>query len=115
MQLEWQKIAPVIISILLIICIAITRAYSKTFAAIVSTMPINIALSLWIVASAEDGKQAPMTEFAAAMLRGIIPTAIFVFVTWLTVRAGWSLVPVLFASYVAWALSLGMIFWFVKQ
>ena len=115
MQLEWQKIAPVIISILLIVCIAIARAYSKTFAAIVSTMPINIALSLWIVASAEDDKQAPMTEFAAAMLRGIIPTVFFVFVTWLTIRAGWSLVPVLVASYIAWAVALGLIFWVVKQ
>jgi hypothetical protein len=115
MQLEWQKIAPVIVSILLIICIAMTRAYSKTFAAIVSTMPINIALSLWIVASAEEGKQAPLAEFAAAMMRGIIPTTIFVFVTWLTVRAGWNLAQVFLASYAAWAVSLGLIFWLVKQ
>jgi hypothetical protein len=115
MQLEWQKIAPVIISILLIVCIAIARTYSKTFAAIISTMPINIALSLWIVASAEDGKQAPLTEFTAAMLRGIIPTVVFVFAAWLTVRAGWQLVPVLLASYIAWAASLGMIFLVVKQ
>ena len=109
--MEWQKIAPVIASILLIICIAVARAYSKTFAAIVSTMPINIALSLWIVASAEEGKTASMIEFSAAMLRGIIPTVVFVFVTWIAFRAGWTLVPVLLVSYAAWAAALGLIFW----
>jgi hypothetical protein len=112
--MEWQKLAPVVISILLIIGIAIARAYSRTFAAIVSTMPINIALALWIVASAEDSKPAAMTEFASSMLRGIASTAVFVLVTWLAARAGWSLVPMLLVSYLAWAVSLGLIFWLAR-
>ena len=53
--MDWQKIIPVIVSIFIIIFIAVVRAYSKTFAAIVSTMPINIALSMWIIYSAEEG------------------------------------------------------------
>jgi hypothetical protein len=109
--MEWQKIAPVIISIVLIIAIAIARAYSRTFAAIVSTMPINIALALWIVASAEDRQPAALADFTGAMLRGIASTGVFVVVAWLTARAGWGLVPLLLISYLAWAASLGLIFW----
>lgn len=109
--MEWQKIAPVAISILLIIGVAVARAYSRTFAAIVSTMPINIALALWIVASAEDSKPAVMTDFTSSMLRGIASTGVFVVVAWLAARAGWSLIPLLLIGYLAWGVSLGLIFW----
>ena len=109
--MEWQKLAPVAVSILLIICIAVARAYSRTFAAIVSTMPINIALALWIVSSGDDGRPAAMTEFSASMLRGIASTVVFVLVAWLAARAGWGLLPLLLISYLAWAVALGLIFW----
>ena len=112
--MDWQKITPVIVSIFLIIFIAVVRAYSKTFAAIVSTMPINIALSMWIIYSAEDGKPESFTSFMQSMLQGIIPTAIFVFVAWLAARAGWELWQVLLMSYIAWAIALGLIFWLIK-
>ncbi len=112
--MEWQKLAPVVISILLIICIAIARAYSRTFAAIVSTMPINITLALWIVSSAEENKPAVMQEFTSSMLRGIVSTVVFLLVAWLSARAGWSLLPMLLVSYLAWAVSLGLIFWLAR-
>ena len=112
--MDWQKIIPVIVSIFIIIFIAVVRAYSKTFAAIVSTMPINIALSMWIIYSAEEGKQDSFVAFMQSMLQGIIPTVIFVFVAWLTARAGWELWQVLLISYAVWAVALGLIFWLVK-
>lgn len=112
--MDWQKILPVIFSIVIIITIAIVRAYSKTFAAIVSTMPINIALSMWIIYSAEDSKPESFASFMQSMLQGIIPTVIFVFVAWLAARAGWELWQVLLMSYTVWAISLGLIFWLVK-
>ena len=112
--MDWQKILPVVFSIVIIITIAIVRAYSKTFAAIVSTMPINIALSMWIIYGAEDGKPESFASFMQSMLQGIIPTVIFVFVAWLAARAGWELWQVLLMSYSVWAVSLGLIFWLVK-
>ena len=109
--MEWQKIAPVAISILLIIAIAVARAYSRTFAAIVSTMPINITLALWIVASAEDQRPEVLPTFTGSLLRGIASTGVFVVVAWLAARAGWGLVPLLLIGYLAWGVSLGLIFW----
>jgi len=108
--MDWQKITPVIVSIFIIVAIASLRAYSKTLAAITATMPVNVALTLWIVYSAEDGKQAPFTEFTWSMVLGIIPTTIFVIVAWLAARMGWNIVQILLAAYGIWALSLVVIF-----
>jgi len=108
--MEWQKVIPVVVSIFIIIAIASLRAYSKTLAAITATMPVNVALTLWIVYSAEDGKQAPFTDFTWSMVLGIIPTTIFVFVAWITARMGWNIVQILLACYGVWAVMLVVIF-----
>jgi hypothetical protein len=55
MQIDVQRILPVLVSILIIISVAVLRQYSKTFAAIAATMPINIPLGLWIVYAGEQG------------------------------------------------------------
>jgi hypothetical protein len=68
--MELEKIAPVVISVLVIILIAIISEYSKTFAAITATMPLSVPLSLWIVYAAEHGDQGKMTEFIAKKVKG---------------------------------------------
>ncbi|MBI5053410.1 MAG: hypothetical protein HZB52_09105 [Chloroflexi bacterium] len=111
--MEWQKVVPVVVSIFIIIAIAALRAYSKTLAAITATMPVNVALTLWIVYSAEDGKQAPFTDFTWSMVLGIIPTTVFVIVAWLTARMGWNIVQILLAAYGVWGVGcdVGFDFW----
>lgn len=113
-MLEWQKVTPVLVSIALIITIAIARAYSKTLAAVVATMPVNITLALWIIWSAEGGRPAAAEGFAWSMLRGILATVVFVLVAWLAARAGWPLVPLLLVSYTAWLVVLGALFWLMR-
>ncbi len=112
--MDWQKIGPVLISILLIVVIAVARAYSRTLAAIVATMPVNITLALWIVASAEGGRAEAMSDFAGSMARGIVATLVFVLVAWLAARAGWPFVAVLLVSYAVWAAVLGALFWLTR-
>ena len=110
-MLEWQKVTPVLVSIVLILTIAVARAYSRTLAAIVATMPVNIALALWIVSSAEQGSTPAMIEFTGSMVRGISATLVFVVTAWLAARAGWPFVPVLLVSYGVWIVVLGALFW----
>ena len=105
MTIDWQRIAPVIVSILVIIAVAVLRNYSKTFAAIAATMPINVPLALWIIFSGDDDPTVRAT-FTEGMLIGIFPTAVFLAVAWVVVRAGWSLVPILAVGYLAWGVSL---------
>jgi hypothetical protein len=115
MEIAWQKILPVIVSIIIIITIAFLREYSKTLAAIASTMPINIPLGMWIVATGSDGgNKAVMQQFTQALFINIWPTILFLAVVWLAARAGWALVPMIAAGYVAWGIGLGLLLFFVK-
>lgn len=104
--MEITRVLPVVVSIIIIIAVAILREYSKTFAAIAATMPINVPLALWIAFSAGDVDQSARVQFAEGLLLGIMPTVLFLIVAWLTVRAGWSLVPTIAAGYVVWGVSL---------
>jgi len=107
MVIDWGKVAPVIVSIIIIIAVAILRQYSRPFAAIAATMPINIPLALWIVSSGED--TAGMAVFSKTLVFNMIPTVIFIFIAWLAFRAGWTLVPSIVVGYVAWGIGmLGM-------
>jgi phosphoglycerol transferase MdoB-like AlkP superfamily enzyme len=104
MTIDWGKVAPVIVSILIIIAVAVLRQYSRTFAAIAATMPINIPLALWIVNNGED--TAGMADFSKTMVFNMLPTVVFIFVAWLAFRAGWTLVPSLLIGYAAWGVGM---------
>jgi hypothetical protein len=106
MTVDWQRLLPVIVSILIIILVAILRQHSRTLAAITATMPINIPLALWIVYQGEGGDKAALADFSHTAFYGIFPTVIFIAIAYLTARAGWNFVPMLLAGYAGWAVSL---------
>ena len=110
MTIDWARIAPVIVSIAIIILIAIVRQYSKSFAAIAATMPINLPLGMWIVYSGSDNSQAALEEFTQAALVNLLPSVIFMLVAWQASKAGFSLVATILLGYVAWGISLGLVF-----
>jgi hypothetical protein len=105
-----RQVLPVAISILVLISIAILRAYSKTLAAVTATMPINIPLAVWIVYSAEHGDHATMADFTGSLFVGIWATMVFTLALWLAARAGLGLIPMLIVSYLAWAAVLGVLY-----
>jgi hypothetical protein len=106
MPIQLQRILPVIVSIIIIIVVAILRQYSRTFAAIVATMPINVPLALWIVYSGDPADHESFVGFTQNLVIGLPPTFVFVLVAWLAARAGWSLVPIIAAGYAAWGITL---------
>jgi hypothetical protein len=64
MTIHWERIAPVIVSILIIIAIAILRQYSAVFASIAAVMPINVPLGMWIVAAGDDNPKEALSPSA---------------------------------------------------
>ena len=114
MSVAGSQVLPVAISILIIILIAILRSYSNTVAAITATMPLTVPLAFWIIYAAEGGDQLATTRFVESMFIGVLATLISVVAMWLAARAGWSLMPIIAATYSAWALLLG-IFFIVRQ
>src|SRR3954469_15955876 len=106
-NIDWSRVAPVLVSIGVIILIAIVRQYSKTFAAIAATMPLNIPLGMWIVYSGSDDHQAALAEFSQAALMNLVPTLLFLVVAWQVSKAGYSLFTTIGLGYLAWGVSLG--------
>lgn len=110
MDIAWGRILPVIVSIIIIIAIAILREYSKNFAAIAATMPINLPLGLWLVYGGST--KAEMEQFTRSLSLNLIPTFAFVVIAWFAARAGWKLVPMILAGYVGWGVGLGALMLF---
>lgn len=106
MSIEWGKVAPVIVSIIIIIVVAFLRNYSKTLAAILATMPINIPLALWVIDSGGDMTQDSMAVFTSNMFWNMLPTLMFIVVVLLCVKSSWTLLPSIIAGYVGWGVSL---------
>jgi hypothetical protein len=107
MTIDWQRVLPVIASILIIISVAIVRQYSKALAPILATMPINIPLAMWIVYSGDPNDQAGMSQFIRDMSINMMPTLVFLVLAWLASRAGWELAPTIVLGYIGWGISLG--------
>lgn len=103
-----QQITPVVISILAIVFIAVVQAHSKLIAAITATMPLGIPLALWIVFAAEGNSNSDVLKFTESLFFGMLATGVFTLVLWITARAGWGLLPMLGASYLAWLATLGL-------
>jgi hypothetical protein len=110
MAVDWTRVMPVLISIVILIAIALLRNYSRTFAAVAATMPANITLGLFIVYSSAEDRPTELREFSSALLLNIIPTLFFIIFAWYAARQGWSLVPILLGGYVIWAMGVGIIF-----
>jgi hypothetical protein len=100
---------PVAVSIAIILLVAVLRNYSKSLAAIFATMPINLPLSLWVIASASDGDEAELATYAEKLVIGLIPTIVFMIVAWLATRAGLSVFPAIIIGYVGWGVVFGLI------
>lgn len=108
MSETWRNVGPVLVSIGIIVAVAVVRAHSRTAAAVLATMPINVPLALWVVYAGAGGDRAIMAQFTQAMLIAIGPTVGFLLVVWLAARAGWRLAPMLAAGYAIWGASLGL-------
>jgi hypothetical protein len=106
--LKLQNILPVVASIAIIILVAIIEKQSKFAAAITAVMPIGAPLALWIVYAANDEDSQGMLEFSQGMLMGILPTLGFLIASWLAIRAGLKLIPVLIIGYVVWGIGVGL-------
>lgn len=109
MSATLRQVLPVALSIVIIITVAIVRNYSKALAAIFATMPINLPLSLWIIAGTDGESPEAMTAYAEKLVIGLVPTMAFMIMAWLAFRAGLSVLPAILVGYLGWAALFGLI------
>lgn len=104
-----RRYLPVLVSIGLIIGLAVLRNRSRTLAALLATMPINLPLGFWIVSSG-GADRADMSSFARSTLIALVPTFVWVLAVFALLRAGWTLFPAMLGGYVAWLALVGIMF-----
>jgi uncharacterized membrane protein (GlpM family) len=104
-----QDVLPVLVSIVVLVLVAIVEKQSKLLAAVTATMPVNVALALWIVHASSGGERTATVEFTRGMLLSIIPTLGFLVAVWLCSRAGLKLVPTLLVGYSVWGIGHGIL------
>ncbi|MDX2140537.1 MAG: hypothetical protein SF123_20810 [Chloroflexota bacterium] len=106
MAIDWGRVLPVIVSILIILLVAVLRDQSRVLAVILATMPINIPLALWVISSGSTFQQTDFVPITRGLIFGLIPALAFTAILYFAARAGWSLVPMLAAGYAGWAIML---------
>ncbi|OQX61603.1 MAG: hypothetical protein B5M51_07550 [Anaerolinea sp. 4484_236] len=105
-----SEAAPVLISILIIIAVAVLQKQSKLIAAIISTTPIRVALAMWVVYASVNGNQKEMAQFNQSVMLSLIPTFLFAAAAWLAAKAGMKLGGILLSGYGTWAIGAGILY-----
>jgi uncharacterized membrane protein (GlpM family) len=108
-MINLQKTLPVLASIVIILVLAVLRDRSRTLAAILSTMPINMVLALWIVSSGSD-RPTSMLPFVRSLLVGMAPTLLWLVAIFFALRSGWSLAGAIVAGYAVWGALIALAF-----
>ena len=108
--MTWQRALPTIASVAIILLVTFLRERSRTAAAIIAVMPINVPLALWIVSGAAGSTSETMAHFTRGLFVALIPGLIWLAVAYLAFRAGWSLGAVLLSAYLVWGALLGAAF-----
>lgn len=107
-----NEIAPVLVSVLIIVSVAVLEKQSKLVAAVTATMPIKIPLSLWVVYAASSQDQKSIQGFSKGLMVSIVPTLGFIAAAWLAARAGMRLLPVIGIGYAVWGVGVALTFVF---
>jgi uncharacterized membrane protein (GlpM family) len=101
--MTWQRIVPVIASVLVIIFVAVAQERSRYLAAIVAAMPLTAPLAMWVVFSATQGDYQQTAYFVRSMVFGLAATLIFIIACWFALRQRWSFPLTLIFGYGVWA------------
>lgn len=105
-----KKMLPVLISIAIIITVALLRERSRTLAAVLVTLPINIPLSMWIVARGNAGNTKIIYDFARSTVIGMGITQVWILIVFFALRAGWTLPAALASAYGVWIVLIAVLF-----
>ncbi len=109
-RMNWHRTLPVFASILIILAVAVLRDRSKLLATLFATMPINMPLALWVLASGSDATSATLAEYARLFFISLIPGLIWLGVVYVALRGGWTLPGALLAGYAVWGAIIGALY-----
>lgn len=102
--MNWSRMLPTIVSVIVIILFSVVQNTSKTAGAVLSTMPTKLPLAMWIIWSAAEEAQrsTALSDYTGSALLTIIPTVAFITGAWLASRAGVRLLPSIGIGFAIW-------------
>jgi hypothetical protein len=106
-----QRLLPILTSIAILIVVGLLRDRSRTAAALLATLPINLPLALWVIAEGSGNDTRTLTDAVRTMFIGLVPGLIWLGVVYLALRAGWGVLAAIVAGYAVWGLLIGGLFW----
>lgn len=86
----------------ILVAVALLSERFRGVAGILTAMPLQIPLAMWIVYSSTGGSAQSTAEFAHGAVLGIVPTGIFCLVCWGALSRGLALPHVLLLAYGIW-------------
>ncbi len=111
-DMNLQKLLPVVASVFIILVVAVLRDRSKTLATIFATMPINMPLALWVLVSSGPEDSSVMANYVRALVVGLVPAFMWLGVVYVGLRLGWSLIGSIGAGYLLWIALMAGLWWF---
>ena len=96
------KIYQLGLAMVILVTVALLSERFRGVAGIITAMPLQIPLAMWIVYSNTGGNPQSTTEFARGAVLGIVPTGIFCLVCWGALSRGLTLPQVLLVAYGIW-------------
>jgi hypothetical protein len=106
-----QRWLPVLTSIGIILVVAVLRDRSRSVAAVVAAMPINVPLALWVVSAGAGGDSKVAADFMRATLISLVPSIIWIVIVWTAMRASWSIWPAMGVGYAVWGVIVAGLFY----
>ena len=97
-----EKVAPRVISIVIIVLVALVQERSRELAAILAVMPITMPLAAWIVFASSGRDYEQTAGFVRSMLAAYVPTLVFVIACWYGLRKQWPFPAVLVFAFGIW-------------
>ncbi|MGC8874099.1 MAG: hypothetical protein ACP5SI_06580 [Chloroflexia bacterium] len=102
------RVYEVLIALAVIVVITWIGDRFRPLAGIVASMPLTIPLTMAIVYFNTGRSAAATAEFAGGAVRGVVALGAFTVASWLALRRGWTLLPVVVVGYAAWGAVLGL-------
>ena len=106
MVVDFEKTLSTAISVLVLLLVGWAAEQQNTLlAAVASTAPTGVPLSLFIVASRNPRDPAVLVNFTRSLCLGVFSTLVFAIAAHVAARVGMRLGGVLVAGFAGWALS----------
>lgn len=103
-----QRLYQLLAAIAVITLIALVSERSRSMASVLSTMPVNLTITIWFVVSGNKTDAQGAADLTRMQFWGMWPTMLFIVTCFLGFRREWSMWRALGTGYAVWAVGIAI-------